>query len=183
MYQPCHITRIKMRVAARNRPPASEETRRKQRESSIQNNRKPPSPKGHIVTEETRQKLSRHFMGHSVSEETREKLRIANLGKISPIKGKTIVEIMGEERAAEKSRKISAARLGKTYEEIYGLEIALQKKEKISAKLKGRVFTEEHKQRIRDALAIANKDPENKKRKSEGCKKREQRKREKRANN
>lgn len=39
---------------------------------------------GHIVTEETRQKIRNKLMGHSVSDETRRKLHLKNSGKTYP---------------------------------------------------------------------------------------------------
>ena len=46
-----------------------------------------PFTKGHIVSEETKQKISLAKMGHSVSNESRAKMRLAKIGKPSSAKG------------------------------------------------------------------------------------------------
>lgn len=45
--------------------------------------------RGKILTDEICQKMSLSRMGHSVAEETRTKISLANMGKASPMKGKT----------------------------------------------------------------------------------------------
>lgn len=84
-------TKEKIRLANTGKIP-TEEQRKKMTESHL----------GKSLSKETKEKLSRHWLGRKrgpMSKETKEKLRQANLGKISPKRGKPIPE--------EQKRKIS----------------------------------------------------------------------------
>ena len=68
----CEETKNKMAEAAKNRPPISEETRKKLKQ------RKPNTYwTGKQMSEETRAKMSVSQQGKTMSEEAKEKMRIA----------------------------------------------------------------------------------------------------------
>ena len=87
--------------------------------------------------------------GQIMSEETKQKLREINLGKVSPLKGKSYEEIYGEEEAKNKIEKIRLINLGKTYEEIYGEDRVDEIKEKIRFGNLGKIYNEETREKIR----------------------------------
>jgi hypothetical protein len=132
--------------------------------------------KGYKHTEESKRKMSEKAKGRKFSEEHKNKLRIINLGKNNPMfgktgarkgvklnnkqkdflrnlyKGKTIIELYGEEKALEIKNKISKKFKGKSYIELYGEEKALEIKQKHSIALKGKKISEEHKRKISETL-------------------------------
>lgn len=87
--------------------------------------------------------------GQITSEETKQKLREINLGKVSPIKGKTYEEIYGEDRSNEIKEKIRFTNQGRSYEEIYGEDRANEIKEKIRVGNLGKIYNEETRDKIR----------------------------------
>lgn len=110
-----------------------------------------------------KEKLSIAGKGRIRSIETNNKIqrtRRAN-NKTNPNKGKTNIEIFGEEKAKEISQKLSQNNTGrniqannkrnKSYEEIYGEEKADEIKMKQSKKAKGRKFSLEAIEKMRAA--------------------------------
>jgi len=84
---------------------------------------------GHIVTEETRKKISKANLGKARSEVSKEKNRRAHLGK------KQSKESNRKRRMAQLGKPkpaVSAALTGRTYEQIYGKEKAREIKAKRS---------------------------------------------------
>ena len=80
--------------------------------------------------------------GKKRSEEANQKNRIAHLGVKSNKKGKTNIELYGEEKAAKIKEKFINShgndwRKGKTYEEMYGEEKAIEMKENAKSRFIG----------------------------------------------
>lgn len=110
-------TKRKLSIARRNRPPASDETRKKMSETLkrllIENPDRPrflPGGKqrlGQHPTEETRKKLSEWQKGRKLPESTKEKIRIANTGKIHTWGYKTSIANKGRSVSDETRKKIS----------------------------------------------------------------------------
>lgn len=75
-------------------------------------------------TKETRIKLSKALTGKKLSEETKNKLRLANLGKVNPNKGKSVHSI-------ESKLKMKISHTGKKLSDNH--------KRNISEKLKGKI--------------------------------------------
>ena len=129
--------------------------------------------KGHIVTEETRRKLSEASNGRIHTEEAKQKLRIANTGARNPMFGKHFTDTVkekisnalkgdknpnfGKHFTEEHKAKIGNANKGKTLtdeakrkmsEAKKGKILSKKTKQKMSEAKKGITFTEEHKAKI-----------------------------------
>lgn len=93
-------------------------------------------------------KISASKKGHVVSQETKEKLRLAKTGIASPNKGRTMSQKQkeklsdankGKKHNAETKKKMSESRKGKSASWLKGVSLSEDRKKQISAKLKGRV--------------------------------------------
>ncbi len=87
---------------------------------------------GHIVSEETKKKISKIHKGKILSEETKRKISESCKDRMSWNKGKSLSD--------EHKRKMSEANKGKVFTEEH--------KRKISKANKGRIFSDDHKRKI-----------------------------------
>lgn len=120
----------KLKIAWRKRPPMSDETRQKKRESMKGKN------KGKKATAETKQKLRESHLGKTFSEEHKQKISESMKGKRNAL---------GFKHTEESKRKISERLIEHTVSE--------ETKRKIGEASKGRTHTEE----TRKKLSVANK--------------------------
>lgn len=112
---------------------------------------------GSHQSQETKQKISLALQGKRKTKKTIDKIRHTKQLNPPQIKGKTYENFYGKERSDQIKKKIKEGKkdqylLGVSYEHRYGIEKANQIKNKISKSSKGRKFTEEHKEKIRQAL-------------------------------
>ena len=112
----------------------SEETKQKLREARAQQANVGHVPKGHKLTEEHKEKISRAGVGRVVSQETKEKIRRANLGK------KLSQELKDQISAKLKGRPLTDEHKAKMKGRIpanKGISMSAQMKQKISNTKKG----------------------------------------------
>lgn len=102
-------------------------------------------PKGRVVTEETRRKISKTLTGRKMSKEFCEKIRHRQLGKkLSPEHCKQIsLRNKGKKLSEECKQKLRLANLGKVMPQ--------EVRDRISDTLKGRQFTDDHRNKIGNA--------------------------------
>jgi len=108
---------------------ASEETRRKRRETSI----------GRIVSQKTRDKISKANTGKTHSEETKKKLSEINKGK--KISKEHLQKLQKGSLTEETRRKLSQARKGK--------KLSDETRKKLSELHKGKKLSKEHIEKIK----------------------------------
>jgi group I intron endonuclease len=129
-YEFSEESKRKMSESAKNRPPMSDETRKKIGE--ITKN----------FSEETLEKIRQTRIGHRVSEETRKKIGDANRGKIrsEEVKKRNGDSRRGKHLSEETCRKLSEVRKGHLVSE--------ETRRKISESEKGKIVSEETKLKI-----------------------------------
>jgi 5-methylcytosine-specific restriction endonuclease McrA len=88
---------------------------------------------GHIVTEETRRKISAKHTGKKLSDDHRRKLSLAKLGKPSHRKGKSHTE---EAKTKMRGRKMSDENKRKVSERTLGTKASEETRKKLSESLK-----------------------------------------------
>ena len=100
--------KAKMRESHKNRNPISEETRENHRKAAIEREAK-KKENGHVVSLETREKLSQSGKGRVFSKEVREKISIANKGHIltEEQKAKQILALTGRKLTDEHKKAVS----------------------------------------------------------------------------
>ena len=104
------------------------------------------NPKGKIVSEETRKKLSERFKGRKISEETRLKISKTRKGTPAWNKGKTGIyseETRKKISEANKRRIISEETRRKISKISKGRKVSEETRKKLSDSLTGRTFSEE----------------------------------------
>jgi len=92
-------------------------------------------PNSLFNSNEFRYKLKYQRVGKFHTKESRNKMSSSHKGIRSKHKGKTYLELYGEEKTTLIKNKISSKRIGKTYEEIMGKDKSIKLKEKKRQKM------------------------------------------------